>query len=182
MARTRQPARAATPMEQHASDANRVERLEAETLAERRRTVAQGLLAGMSQAEMARHFGVNRSTICDDVKVIRAQWREDQNATYQEYVDQEVMRLERLTLAYWERALGNPATRIPGNFDAAKIVLQCIDRKVRLLGLDAPERHVVSVTNDTVAQDISDKLSALAASLPPVTDLEEEDGGDAPAS
>jgi hypothetical protein len=59
----------------------------------------------------------------------------------------ELSRIDRLQLAYWIRALGGRVAdgdeQLPPDPDAAKVVQWCIDRRCKLLGLDAPTRHEV---------------------------------------
>jgi DNA-binding XRE family transcriptional regulator len=133
-------------------------RAEAELLQERRRQIALGLLAGMTNADMARNLGVSRQLIQADITIIRAEWREERNTSYQEYVDQEMMRLDRLATAMWPAAMR-------GNAQAVDTCLKVSDRRVRILGLDAPEKHTVTITSDSASEEVAAKLEALAASI-----------------
>jgi hypothetical protein len=63
----------------------------------------------------------------------------------------ELARLDRLLLAYWERALGDEERQIPGDLEAGRFILQLMDRRARYLpGLDSP-LHVAPTTPDGTA-------------------------------
>lgn len=135
-------------------------------LADRRRQVIAMMLAGARPSEIARALGVRVELITLDVKVIRKEWREEQGADYHEWVAAEVARLDQLQTAHWRAAM-------QGGYRATDICIRIIERRAKLLGLDAPERHVVVVPDGTTLQDISAKLASLAAALP---SAEDEDG------
>jgi len=87
-------------------------------------------LAGASYRQIAFALGVGVKTAWQDV-----------NRALQEYLTEpveqiraaEIARLDRLLMAYWQKALG-------GDESAAYLFLAIMDRRARLLGLDAPKR------------------------------------------
>lgn len=81
----------------------------------------------------------------------------------------ELARLDRIQVAYWVRALGgrDPDTGItrPPDPDAARVVQWCIDRRCKLLGLDAAIKHEV-VTLSAIERAIADLEAQLAQADP----------------
>lgn len=69
-----------------------------------------------------------------DIKPIAAEVREE-----------ELRRLDRIMSAYWGRALG--AGGVEPSPKAADVVFKAMDRRAKLLGLDAPVKSQVEVTN-----------------------------------
>lgn len=138
-------------------------------LAERRRRIASMMLAGARQVDVARTLGVDQPTMTREVQAIKQQWRDDTSRDVSELVDIEVARLDRLQMAHWERA-------IQGHGASTDTVLKIIDKRIKLLGLDAPERHQVDITNETTVEELNGKLAALAANLDALTaDSEDEE-------
>ncbi|MEZ0053247.1 hypothetical protein ABIA30_004274 [Mycobacterium sp. MAA66] len=73
----------------------------------------------------------------------------------------ECERLDALTAAHWSAAIG-------GNTDASMIVLRVIDRRAKLLGLNAPQR--VQVAPDELSHvDFAERMAALITELRPET-------------
>lgn len=105
--------------------------------AERRSKAVKLRIAGADWDTIATTCGyASRGAACTDVS--RA--LEAQTAELLRDVDvlrhMEITRLDRLQAAFWTAAIG-------GDVDAARTVFGCIDRRVKLLGLNAPERHEV---------------------------------------
>lgn len=62
----------------------------------------------------------------------------------------EIDRLDRLMRAYWQEAIGSRDERgvvTAGNIRAADFILRVIDRRAKLLGLDAPQKIQAEVVN-----------------------------------
>jgi sigma54-dependent transcription regulator len=140
-------------------------------IADRRRQIASLMLAGARQADCARALRLDEPTVSRDVVAIRKQWREEQTADYQDWVAAEIARLDRLQMTHWDSA-----TR--GSHQATEAVLKIIDRRIKLLGLDAPERHKVEVTQGTALEVVSARLAALAASFPVEEEGKEDPEGE----
>jgi DNA-binding transcriptional MocR family regulator len=107
----------------------------------RRQQVVAGLLAGLSIREMAKGLGVSHSTIAEDIEIVRAEWREARVASYDDLVTQEAARLDKLQSRFWQSTLD-------GDPQAAAVVLRCMDRRARLLGLDAAQKLQVDAAVD----------------------------------
>ena len=83
-------------------------------LAERRQRVADGYLLGKSQWELARVEKVDQSQISRDLAAIRAGWRAVYARDYNEKLDEELARINRVELvawAAWERSCQDAETR-----------------------------------------------------------------------
>lgn len=120
-------------------------------IAQRRRQVATLRLAHFTQEEIAERLNVSRTTITADLKAIRDEWAERRSAAYQEWVAEEIAKLDALERAWLPRAL----SQIPDEKAVTK-VLSIMDRRARMLGLDQPERFQVQVvTVDMIDAEIA---------------------------
>lgn len=116
-------------------------REEERVLLERRKSVAAGIKAGVSQADLARSLGVSGATITGDRQAILAEWRTSLVSDYQDAVVLAQVRLEEVLRGSY---LG--ATR--GEQRAANIFFAAYDRLARLLGTDQPLKVDVEMNND----------------------------------
>jgi hypothetical protein len=102
------------------------------------------LLARATQPDIARQVGVNLMTIVKDEVAIRQEWTKERARAYERYLAEDLQRLGAL-----ERALWLPAMQ--GNLGAIDRILDIINQRSRLLGLEAPSRTEVTVlTEETV--------------------------------
>lgn len=109
-------------------------RTTASDIESRRRKVASALLAGAdSFSAIADQLGVNVSTISRDVKAIEAEWREAAVQDISAAKGRDLKRTDRLIGAMWTKALN-------GNERAAKMVLDLMQHRAKLLGLNAPAK------------------------------------------
>ncbi len=107
-------------------------------IVERRARVAALRLSGLrDQSRIAAHLGVSPPTIHRDCKALDAQWRAEAVADVATEKGLDLDRLECLIAAVWPEA-----TR--GNLPAVDRVTRLLERKARLLGLDAPARMAVA--------------------------------------
>lgn len=96
-------------------------------------------LAGASYREIGGMLGVSGTTAFQHVqRMLRETAQEPADAVR----EAELARLDRLLLAHWSAAIGDPKAEppVPGDRDATRMVLQIMDRRARYLGLDAPTR------------------------------------------
>ena len=77
--------------------------------------------------------------------------------------EEEVRRLDRLISAYWPRALG--AGGNDPNAKAADVVYKAMDRRAKLLGLDAPVKQEVEVTTYDDTDDVKAQVASLVRLL-----------------
>jgi hypothetical protein len=121
----------------HAGGPARGEELNA--IEQRRRTVAEMVASHHTYREIGEALGVASSTVSDDVKVIREQWRERATADYGTFLAEELAKLDVLEHEVLPKALsGGPKGGV--NLRAVDRVLTIQDRRVRMLGLDAPSK------------------------------------------
>lgn len=99
---------------------------------ERERQVVKLTLAGASTGDIARALSLAESTVRRIRKqALEARAREATPADVDELRALELARLDELQAAHWTAARA-------GNTRSARVVLNCIDRRCKLLGLDAP--------------------------------------------
>jgi hypothetical protein len=97
----------------------------------RRKKVAANLLGGLNYRQMAEALGVSIGTISSDVKIILGRWQREQVKDAGDYVQMELVRLDRALNAIWDRVL-------EGDLKAIETMLKIEERRARLLDLDAP--------------------------------------------
>lgn len=129
-----------------------------------RTQVAALYVRGVSFREICAIMGRSISTIDRDLKAIRARWRESQVADFTEHVNKELARIDAVEFEAWngwmeskgerrteESAIidGKQRTRLQrvteptGDPRFLAVVSRCIDQRVKLLGLEAPQRHEI---------------------------------------
>jgi hypothetical protein len=108
---------------------------ELNAIEQRRQTVAYMVASHHTYREIGDALGVASSTLSDDVKAIREQWRERAAADYASFLAEEMAKLDHL-----ERKVLPQALRGDKNLLAVDRALRIIDRRVRILGLDAPSK------------------------------------------
>lgn len=123
----------------------------------RRNQVATLRLAHLTQGEIASRVGVSIGTVNADLKAIRDVWQERARTSIEEWVGEELAKLDRLERSLMPLALQGQAT-------AADRVLSVMDRRAKLLGLNKPERfeHTV-ISRDAIESEIVRLEAELAA-------------------
>ena len=120
--------------------------------AERRSKAVAMRLAGMDYETIAQRLGYyNRGAAYNDITAALEANVAEQNRNADVLRQEELQRLDRLQAGVWQAA----AAGDPRSVDTA---LRIVDRRCKLLGLDAPQRHEV-VTLDLVESEIR-RLSA----------------------
>jgi hypothetical protein len=124
-----------------------------------RQTKAVALrLAGLDFQAIASQLGYsNRGQAVADVQKAISARVEDGTRSIDELREIELLRLDRLQAATWSTALS-------GDHKAIDQTLKIIDRRCKLLGLDAPERHEV-VTIDWLDSQIRELQAVIASRL-----------------
>lgn len=125
-----------------------------------RQTKAVALrLAGLDFVNIAEQLGyTNRAAASMDVEKAISARIEDGTRSIDELREIELLRLDRLQAAAWAKAL-------TGEHKSIELVMKIIDRRCKLLGLDAPERHEV-VTLDWLDTQIRELQAFIAARAP----------------
>lgn len=141
-------------------------------LSDRRRRVADLYVQGVSQTDIAIRLGVNQGTISRDLQAVEKEWAEQRVAD----IDQakrlqleKIDRMEREAWNAWEKSKGpleinragvnqqqkGRAERITkttaGDPRMLLIVDRCIERRCKILGLEAPVKTAVT---DTRGNDV----------------------------
>jgi len=118
-------------------------------LAERRQRVSALRLMHYTQREIAAELGVSVATVNRDLAVVRGEWAERRSQSYETWVAEELAKIDLI-----ERAI-LPAA-ISGDDKAQARLVQFMDRRARMMGLDKPERfeHTV-ITMDAVEAEIA---------------------------
>lgn len=153
----------------------------------RRAKVARLYLHGWTQAAIAEEVGCNQATVSRDLAKLIEQWRA---AALADIDAQRAAELEKINLlereywAAWERSCetatestvkvtsqGNEQTKTAGKTERARDgdprwlagVMTCIERRCRLLGIDAPERHDHRIDADPFEGLADSEVARLAA-------------------
>jgi sigma54-dependent transcription regulator len=118
-------------------------------LAQRRQKVSALRLMHYTQREIAAEIGVSVATVNRDLAVVRAEWADRRTQSYESWVAEELAKIDLL-----ERAILPSA--IAGDDKAQARIVQFMDRRARMMGLDKPERfeHTV-ITLDAVEAEIA---------------------------
>lgn len=128
--------------------AAKVKQTQKDAIAYRRRKAAELRLQHLTLDEIATALGVSKYTASTDLAAVRAEWAERRSASYEEWVGEELAKLDRL-----ERTL-LPAA-IQGDYPAVDRIMSLMDRRARMLGLDKPQLHEHTViTMDAVESEI----------------------------
>jgi len=133
---------------------------------DRRRQVAELYLQGHYQAEIAERFGVTQQTISHDLKRIHEAWMASAVGRYDEMMARELARIDHLERAYWlawedsKGTIQKTRTEKGPSGDRAMVAREessgdprflagvqwCIERRIKLLGLDAPVRQRTEIS------------------------------------
>ncbi|HXI14810.1 MAG TPA: hypothetical protein VNM48_00465 [Chloroflexota bacterium] len=111
---------------------------------ERRTRVARLLRLHYSEGKIAQEVGVSRSTICGDVKAIRAEYQALRQQDVDAVVNEELDRLAVMERAIWPKLEA-------GNLFAIDRQLAIMERRAKYLGLDVqPDAVLLSGPQVTV--------------------------------
>ena len=161
-------------------------------MAARRRKVASLYLRGVWQPEIAGMVGISQSTVSRDLAVVRKQWLKDAKADYDAKVAEQLAKIDAVELeawTEWQKSKGRERTKRAvkkyggkgGKMERTEetttvetllpearyleIVRTCIERRCKLLGLDAPERRDITTGGEQLGGGFTDsqRLALLAA-------------------
>lgn len=125
--------------------------------------LARRYLRGETQADIAHSLRVNQSTISRDIKALQKRWRAEAITDFDAARAEQLAKIDELERTYWEawqkslvremrssrkkegagagsEALVRTETR-DGNHAYLEGVRWCIERRCKLLGLNAPDRY-----------------------------------------
>ncbi len=121
---------------------------------ERRMKVASYRLGGVrDQRLIAKELNTSPATINRDFKALNAEWAERARAMIDEEKGVDLDRTDRLIAAMWTKARN-------GDERAAKMVLELMQHRAKLLGLNAPEKRELSTANDIPLKIIIENIGA----------------------
>jgi hypothetical protein len=107
---------------------------------QRKHYVMQLRLQGLAPTEIAEKLHVNVNTVHADLRHAVLSVQQRATLETEQLREIELMRLDKLQQPYWTRAL-------KGDVDALDRVLKIMERRAKMLGLDAPARHAVVHTD-----------------------------------
>lgn len=108
-----------------------------ERLLLRRHRVLKYRLAGKSYRDISRMVGISESTVSADIQAILEPVEESARKNVELYIKLELERLDKMARPVWFSA-----TR--GDTAAVDQILKIMQRRAKLLGLDAPTKREVS--------------------------------------
>ena len=126
---------------------------------DRRKKVAELLLAGSSYREIAHVLSVSLGTIAKDAAAVAAMFDDDTAETAVKYKTLELKRLDRLWLSHWKKALA-------GDVQATGQLLRIMERRAKLLGLDAPAKINIHQLDDETLMRLISELEDGSAETP----------------
>jgi predicted transcriptional regulator len=134
-------------------------------LARDRRRIANLYLQGWLQADIAEELGISPATVSRDLKALQSEWRKSRLVDIDAAKQRELAKIDRLEREYWvawERSIGKSlrvTVKGKGTEDKATQMEKttttddlngdprylagiqwCIDRRCKILGIDAPEK------------------------------------------
>jgi hypothetical protein len=162
-------------------------RRSAAQLARDRRKTADLYLQGWLQADIAGFLGISQSTVSNDLKALQAEWLRSALLDFDEAKAREIAKVDRLEREYWaawERSCEDAETtkqrgapgEEPGKIKTASVertvkgqagdprflqgVQWCIDRRCKILGVDAAQR--ANMLNIDVSKLTDEQLERIA--------------------
>ena len=131
----------------------------------RRELVGRLRLRGYTLRQISEMTNVSLATVGNDLKKMRDQWKRDASLSYEQYVQQEIANLADI-----EQQLSDAIAT--GKTELIAQRTRLAERRARLLGLDSPVKHEVSV----VSLDALDhEIARLEANVGPITEIEDEE-------
>ena len=120
-----------------------------DAIAERRQKVSALRLMHYTEREIAAELGISPATAHRDIVAVRQEWADRRTQRYEEWIAEELAKIDLL-----ERAI-LPAA-ISGDDKAQARLVQFMDRRARMMGLDKPQQmeHTV-ITMDAVEAEIA---------------------------
>jgi len=135
-----------------------------------RREIANLYLQGIIQAEIGARLGMTQPMVCYDIKVIKKRWLASSVRDFDEAKARELARIDNVETVAWrqfELSQGDKKSttvkKSEGGTEATKkieerlgdprylkIVLDCVDRRCKILGVDAPVKQDIAFSGGVV--------------------------------
>ena len=129
-------------------------------VAERRQRALDLRIAGVRYRQIAKELGISHQLAFHDVQVSLGELAKLSGQKAEKVRELEVERCDKLSMAMWPKAKA-------GDHKAAQAILHAMERRARLLGLDAPERVLhagMVITGEQLAgsrDSLAEKLEGL---------------------
>ena len=134
-------------------------------ISDRRNKISELFRSGItSQNEIAKMVGCTQCTVSRDLKVIQQKWEEETIDNIDFIKKREIEKLSCLENTYWksfEKSLKRTIlskegvqieVQAPGDPRFLSGVLNCIDKRMKLLGLEAPKK--LNIKDETDSEDV----------------------------
>lgn len=113
-------------------------------LQDRRRRIAEiyAKYPKIKQREVADMLGVDRAQVSRDLKIITQEWQEERITAFEIHLARQLEELEEIKDDCKQR-LGRIKNAHQGS-RWTEMQIKCLDRQAKLLGLYAPEKHMIA--------------------------------------
>ena len=148
---------------------------------QQRALIADLLLKNWTQTAIGEHLKLSQSQVSRELRRIKEDWKKESNRDFDLSVEQELKRLELIERTYWqawdkslqpkestssekkgsEVKVGKRTEQRAGNPQFLKGVMECIDRRCKLLGLDAPVKS--EITSEIAISQVQEDYHAMDA-------------------
>lgn len=118
-------------------------------------------LQGWFQAKIADHisesrpYKITQQTISRDIKTIQERWLASSVRDFDEARAQELAKIDNLEIIYFEQWITSQDLEETGNPRFLQGIQWCIDRRCKLLGLDAPIKN--HLTGQVTLTELTDE-------------------------
>jgi hypothetical protein len=106
----------------------------------RRARAAELYVRGWTQQRIADHLNVTQQAVCRALKLIRREWRAARLRNYDQLVDEQLPRIDAIEAAAWDGWERSRAAGGAGNVRFLAVALNCVERRCKLIGADAPTK------------------------------------------
>lgn len=120
-------------------------------IAQRRSEVANLYLQGYNQQTIADRCSCSVATVCLDLKALKGEWQKSAAADIDEKISLELAKLDRVEYEAWQAfaesketsttsVTGVSISNTAGDARFLHIIQNCIDKRCKILGIDAPNK------------------------------------------
>lgn len=146
-----------------------------------RRNIATLYLRGKVQQEIAKELGISQATVSRDLKVIQEDWVRESAQALDQRKAIELAKVDALELEYWEawersqKDAVSEVSEMSTDSGGQKIrkqkkvdgqvgdprylagVMQCIDRRCQILGIDAPKKFDATTAGQPITGQVDEE-------------------------
>ncbi len=121
-------------------------------------TVASYYCQGLYQYQIAEKMGLSQSQICYDLKVLHKRWMESSVSDFNQRKAEELAKIDNVEKEAWVAWTTSKASQTPaGDPRFLQNVQWCIQKRCKILGLDAIEKlmlssHDLEVTGQAIGE------------------------------